>query len=329
MKLPTFTSASGEFSRISTDTWEMISHEPVGAEVKFVLEDPHDPKVSWFFKENSVDENLRYGEDFAEKIASHLAPLLGLECASISLAAHTIFDSDGNRKTVDGIISKNVCPNGYELVHGKLWLPANEIADFVPDDAKLRRGHSLPNIKKSLISVAPPPGMAMPDGLTGFDAFAGICLFDALISNQDRHEENWAVLRAATSDVDLPDRLSPIYDNGSSLAFNVSEEEMAGRLKGQRGGVAGWAKKGKAIRLERSQPGNRRLGLVEAATVALSIAAKGARDFWMEKLAAVSDEDIQRITHSIPEMSDVRSTFILELLTTNMERIQNACSTTA
>ncbi|MBF6671394.1 hypothetical protein [Glutamicibacter sp. FBE19] len=315
-------------ARINTDAWEVIGHEPAGAEVKFVLAEPSDPDISWFFKENSVDGRLRYAEDYAEKIASHLAPLLGLPSAVVYLASHTIQDMDGAPKTVDGIISKNVCPTDYELIHGKLWLPSSGISDFVPDDTRHRRGHSIANIKLSLVSVTAPPESPMPRNFSGFDAFAGMCLFDAWISNQDRHEENWAVLRAVASDAPLPNRLSPIYDNGSSLAFNVPEDQMEARLQGQRGGVAAWANKGKATKLERSQPGNRQLGLVEAAAQALSLTSEATRTYWQEKFDSISGDDLLRIAHSIPEMSEVRRTFIQELLELNLERIQNACFTT-
>lgn len=316
------------YERVNTDAWEVINHEPSGAEAKFVLAKPADPNVSWFFKENTVDDRLRYAEDYAEKIASHLASLLSLPSAVVHLASRTIYDVHGASRTVDGIISKNVCPSDFELIHGKLWLPESGISDFDPDDTKYRHGHSLPNIKLSLESVDVPPASCMPDDFNGFDAFAGMCLFDAWISNQDRHEENWAVLRAIATDTKLPNCLSPVYDNGSSLAFNVSDDQMAARLQGQRGGVSAWASKGKAARLERAQPGNRRLTLIEAASQALSLASETTRTYWQGKFDSINVEDLLRIAHSVPEMSEVRRTFILELLKLNLERIQHACFTT-
>lgn len=151
----TSTSGAKRFERIDTSAWEIIGTEPAGAEIKHVLSDPEDFTRRWFFKNNSVDENLRYGEDYAELIASQVAPLLGVPCAKVHLAVHL-----GS----EGIVSRDVAPRGLELVHGAAWLPAHGVQDFAKGD-KYRRGHSLANIKRSLDGVKPPPGIDFPPGM--------------------------------------------------------------------------------------------------------------------------------------------------------------------
>lgn len=303
------------FRRIDTSTWEIVGTEPAGAEIKYVLADPYEAQKRWFFKNNTVDENLRYGEDFAEKIASHLAPLLGLASATVYLATH---------EGVEGIISLNVAPRGLELVHGAAWLPSQGITEFVRGD-RSRRGHSLANIKRSLEGVKPPPGTIYPDGMTAFDAFAGMCIFDAWIANQDRHEENWAVLHPIVRREDLHEQLSPIYDNGSSLAFNLGEARMQTLINGPSPNIQTWSARAKAERLERVGPQNRRLGLVESACTAFELCTDVGKKFWQAKLLGIDLDRVRRLAHYIPEMSDTRSTFIEQLLTLNMERIQDVC----
>lgn len=57
-------------------------------------------------------------------------------------------------------------------------------------------------------------------GLSAFDCFAGLLVFDALVGNTDRHHENWAIVE----DTGL---LAPSFDHGASLGFNASPRQMA------------------------------------------------------------------------------------------------------
>ena len=51
--------------------------------------------------------------------------------------------------------------------------------------------------------------------------FLKIPIFDFLIGNSDRHQNNWAIIK---KDDDV--RLSPLYDNGSSLCCYQNEENL-------------------------------------------------------------------------------------------------------
>lgn len=46
-------------------------------------------------------------------------------------------------------------------------------------------------------------------------------IFDFLIGNTDRHQNNWAIIQD-----DESNKLSPLYDNGSSLCCYISEEKI-------------------------------------------------------------------------------------------------------
>lgn len=305
------------FSVVDTTGWEKITTEPAGAEVKHVLADPTDPTKRWFFKNNTVDEQMRYGEDFAELIACHLAQMLGVASATVHLAIHD---------DVEGVISLDVSPRGLDLTHGAVWLPTHGIDDFIYGD-KFRKGHSLANIKKSLAGVLPPPSVLYPEGLTGFDAFAGMCLFDAWIANQDRHEENWAVLRPMVQRPDLKVRLSPVYDNASSLGFNLSENRLRLMLEDAESyRVESWCAKAKANRLERVGANHQRLGLVDAAEQALSLCTEAGRNHWIDRLDTVDLTLARAVAHQIPKMSEARRTFINKILTVNLGRIRDVCT---
>lgn len=54
-----------------------------------------------------------------------------------------------------------------------------------------------------------------------FRDFLPVCIFDFLIGNTDRHQSNWALIRK-----DGRVRLSPLYDNSSSLCAYVAESKI-------------------------------------------------------------------------------------------------------
>ncbi len=51
--------------------------------------------------------------------------------------------------------------------------------------------------------------------------------FDSLIGNNDRHTENWGFLRQTWDEMAAEYRLAPVFDNGTSLGFQVRETELA------------------------------------------------------------------------------------------------------
>jgi hypothetical protein len=82
-----------------------------------------------------------------------------------------------------------------------------------------------------LRSIGPPHWTpAKFDTLSAVDIFVGYLVFDVLVSNTDRHHENWGVV------VDYSDRynpsynLAPTFDHASSLGRNETDEKRARRL---------------------------------------------------------------------------------------------------
>jgi serine/threonine protein kinase HipA of HipAB toxin-antitoxin module len=56
--------------------------------------------------------------------------------------------------------------------------------------------------------------------------FVGYLLLDALIGNQDRHHENWGLIKAPGAGLSL----SPTFDHASSLGRNELDAERIERL---------------------------------------------------------------------------------------------------
>lgn len=179
-----------------------------------------------------------------------------------------------------------------------------------------RPGHSLAAIENALKGYRPPPTTKV-DGLRdAFDAFAGYLVLDAVIANQDRHDENWAVLRGAV-DYRL-DCLSPSYDHASSLGFNLTDERR--EQEQRRDGLATWAVRGAGTRFEHAA-GGRPATLVEVANSALARASVGACELWRGRLAALDIDAVAAVAARVPRMSDPARTFAVRLVDTNRRRL--------
>ncbi|MGH3697301.1 MAG: hypothetical protein ACRDRX_25505 [Pseudonocardiaceae bacterium] len=179
-----------------------------------------------------------------------------------------------------------------------------------------RPGHSPRTIVQALGRCEPPAGSGR---LTAVEVFAGYLALDAWVANQDRHDQNWAVLRQAAAPGEL--RLASSYDHASSLGFNLLDARRATMLAS--GAVAAWAARGTAHRFEHD-PGSswREIPtLVAAAHDALDLAGQKASRHWIELLESLEWAEVENAIARTPNLSDVTASFILELLTVNRRRL--------
>lgn len=185
----------------------------------------------------------RYPWDFwCEVIASKLGQMLGLDIAVYEPA----YSQDEHGHYIWGCLSPLLHDpkQGEEFVHGQSYL------QLVKPDFETDRGtdHNYELIQKAL-QIA---GGHEVD----LSKFHEMLVFDALICNRDRHQENWALIRSLKDDTltkerthtdgteagnpwvrifhslsriifaGLSARLSPIYDSGTSLGHNLLEAKM-------------------------------------------------------------------------------------------------------
>jgi hypothetical protein len=187
----------------------------------------------------------RYPWDFwCEVIASKLGQILGLDIATYEPA----YSKDDKGNYIWGCLSPLLHDpeRGEEFVHGQSYLK------WLKPDFETHRGtdHEYELIDQALKLA----GGRRSDVLK----FHEMLVFDALICNRDRHQENWALIRSTQSDQDilrpksreassvkaenwadifasiaamifasLSARLAPIYDSGTSLGHNLLEARMA------------------------------------------------------------------------------------------------------
>ncbi len=313
------------WDRIDVSDWQTAQTAYIGTNRQAWLVHP-ETGAFWLYKSIHVPSNeVPQGEDWAEVIATQVALLLGVPCAETRLCV---------RSGVRGSLSLSVIPDGFGLNDGGVVLETAEVPGYFrhtaarkacdPARPGVRRpGHTLVNIQHVLQDVTPPEGFQGPDGCMGFDVFAGFMILDALVANQDRHEENWAVLGALVKDV--PDRLAPSFDHGGSLGYNLTDDKRCLLLDSD-ADLAVWAAKATAQRFEHVRPAK---SLVEHAVEAAELAAPRAIRWWgcqLEMLDLTPLHDVLR-GGQVPGMSEVAATFVSRLLECNLGRLRDAiCS---
>lgn len=173
-----------DIKKVNID-FEFIQEEPIvkGSRRK-ILAINKDKEIAMFKYEK---DNYMCSEACSEKIAYEIAVVLGYECAKIDLA------KDDNNKigVLNYYFSDRVTSSHTDIV---------AYLNKTHDERK--NYYTISNIKEVLDKINP----------SLFKDFVKIMIFDALIGEQDRHEENWGITEKQGTY-----SISPLYDNGDSL----------------------------------------------------------------------------------------------------------------
>ena len=300
----------GDYPIRDVTAWLTQDDEPMGTKEKVWLKAPGDGG-SHLFKRVRIDRiGSTYGDDWAEKLASELAGLLRVPAAEVDLA---------RRGEAPGVVCRRINDRKIvDLAHGNELLAARQPA-YDMDRKREHPHYTVEAVRDCLGDVASPPDVSEP--LTGFDTWAGYLAFDAWIANTDRHHENWGVL------IDTRDgskRLSPSFDHGSSLGFNVSARAFQDMLDHPEA-LQRWCRYG------RSNHFAGRPRLVQLAAQALATAGPRARAHWLGTLHAIRPDDWNRIIDRIPDtrMSEPARTVVSTVLEVNRGRLLDACGRSA
>lgn len=259
-----------------------------------------DDERRWLVKVARVDDidATPSGEDWAEWLVPHLATLIGVPCATVRPATF-----NGARASV----SRQVMPDGDELVHGNSLLSAADPA-FTSVRGGENRDYTPARVRVALKTTRAPIEMEPFDA---YDVWCGYLVMDAWLAGQDRHDENWAAIRSADTL-----RLSPSFDHGNALGFLLRDDERERRLR-EPDGVERWAARG------RSRHFSGRPTLVALAHEALGLASCEAREHWKTRLQAVTTSEVSSAAQHVPDerMSPVARRFVTRLLEINRRRL--------
>ena len=284
-----------------------IQYEQMGTKYKFWYTGNDGTRM--LFKQGRPNT----GENWAEKVCCELCSLLDLPHAHYELAQW---------KEVHGVTTPTIVPNGARLVHG------NELLAGVEGyDAEKRYKVREHTVRLVLAVVGnpnygPPIGCNVPSEFTSIsDFFVGYLMLDALVSNQDRHHENWGLVVGQEWGVTL----APTFDHAASLGRNESDETRLDRLKTKDKGrsVKTYVERAKSA-LYKSSKSEKPLTTFGAFNEAARLRTDAA-NYWLSKLAGLSFDEIGAIFNNIPssEMSDLAREFAMKMLEINIERLLN------
>lgn len=164
------------------------------------------------FVQNGEKINETTKEYLAEKIASLIAKKLEIQSADVDI---------GTRNGRIGSMSYNILKKEEILVEGIQFISSYKL-NYNQEtlyDSISKEYYNLEMIENSIKNV----------GLKKVPkAFYKMLIFDFIIGNNDRHQNNWGFIFKFTPDK-LPiiqTRFSPLYDNGSSLCSFIKEKDI-------------------------------------------------------------------------------------------------------
>jgi hypothetical protein len=299
----------GMYPIITVDPASEDVQEPLGSKPKYWFTGGDGRRM--LFKA----EKRGTGEDWAEKIASELAALLGLPRVPYDLAVEL------GTGTI-GVVCETCAPPPAALVLANELLVGLDPA-YPADGSKYKvKAHTVDAVVEALKTLGPPPAawfVAAPHGIdSAVDVFIGYALLDAWIANTDRHHENWGALRMNTELL-----LAPTFDHGAALARNLDDADRAARLatKDKRRQLPAYARKARSALYE-TVTSARPLSTV-AAWAAIAARAPAAANIWLQQLSNIDDTTIEQVVAEVPphRMTDVSRKFTLALIAENRRRL--------
>lgn len=206
---------------IDVATWDLDSEYavfPQGARAKEAYTSPAEPRYEFIIPKKRYlfkRSRLAYKEQFwAEVIAYRIGSLLGLEVPA-ALAAW-----NSNTGICAALIEWFYIDGEEVFVHAGDFLTKTQ-----PDFDRTRgMAHNLRDCSVLLRGFS--AAKLLPEG-EWKQWWTNALLFDALIGNTDRHQDNWAFLFKPSGDPKkLTARISPLFDNGTSLGHERFAEKF-------------------------------------------------------------------------------------------------------
>lgn len=296
------------YTILDVSDWPLVADEPQGGKKKSWLLEPGTTR-HWLFKDKAQG-----GDDWAERVAREIADALLLPCAVVELAKRSgtpgalSLDFTENRVRGDLVLG-----NDLLLEHDPLYPSSRQFRVTAHTVDKVMEVLSNPNIKV-------PPNQSS-EVETAAHLFLGYLLLDALISNTDRHHENWGILRLPKPGEPLYSYLAPSFDHAASLGQILTDDERQRRLETRDAGygVPAFVRRARSALYQSAEDG-RPLSVIDAFTRAGRHFPKPAR-YWQRSLAGLSHEALEWFALRVPDevASPWAKRFAARMLHTNQQ----------
>ncbi|MGL5289277.1 MAG: hypothetical protein ACRC9N_07260 [Aeromonas sp.] len=289
-----------------------------------VLEQLGTKEKFWFtFKGSSVKWLFKYsrdntGEHWSEKVAEQLCYALGIPHVQYEIA-----------KMNDrwGVVTPSVIHEDSRMVMGNEVLHTDSPSTYPEPTLETQqfvrvKEHTVSRVLGCLdiSGILPPISKYHMDNLDAGDVFCGYLMLDALVSNQDRHHENWAIIIDSSAQKKT---LCPTYDHAASLGRELLDVERSDRLTTRDTGrrIPAFVKRARS-ELFKLKTDQKPLFTIDAFYHAVE-KRKNAKLFWLTKLNELQDDKIKEIFDNIPNsvISDIAREFALEMVFENKRRL--------
>lgn len=289
-----------------------IEQEMMGTKKKFWFQDEKLGKCLYKIARPET------GEDWSEKVAAELCGLLMLPYARYELAK---WCDPVTREATWGVLTPSFLPSETDLIPGNELLLAQD-PQYPASQRFNVSQHTFNAVCQVLLAnkaQLPPDWLPVPGIQTAAEVFIGYLLLDAWIGNTDRHHQNWAVIL-------WPDRktqLAPTHDHAASLGAILKDERRKRHLttKDSNDTVSAYAARGRSA-LHESDTNPKPLLLLDAFAHATAQMPQSA-NIWLERLAAVTDNDVAQVFQCIPaqRISLAATAFAKMLLSINRQHL--------
>ena len=250
------------------EAWETLEERPTGSREKVTVAQPGTHELAIFKRPKDGREHQVWSELVGSFVAGDMlgwpvqATGFGMRRGEPGNLLAYFFDPDGGERLTEG------------------WLLCRDVKPGFDDEKGT--DHSLALLDGIAESVLEPRyGVARGDFL---DYWARAIAFDTLISNTDRHAENWGIIESAKGN-----RMAPLYDNATSLGCSLDAKALRRDFDGgavDPARVARFAARGHHhLRIE----GTARKGATFAAVCAAFLTAHPG---WRWAFEAVADLDL-------------------------------------
>ncbi|MFK5975294.1 MAG: hypothetical protein QM493_02190 [Sulfurovum sp.] len=288
--------------------------EPLGTKYKFWFKD--DDGQMKLFKEGRPNT----GENWVEVVVAEICILLDIPHATYKFAVWN------NKK---GTVTPSFIPLNHRLIHGnellaKTYNLIDKSVSYPLEKNKDNKSYKIREYKlKLVLRIMEANFLKLPIGYQNdklknpIDIFIGYIMLDCLISNQDRHHENWSWIISPSKEIFL----SPTYDHASGLGCRESDEEKTERLQTKDRGrmVEHFVRRAKTPFFDN---GDRNLKTIEAFKLC-AYSNKDIAIYWLEILEQLDINRVKKIFDTIPNalISDVSIEFAIKILEENRKRL--------
>ncbi len=301
-----------ELKKISDDQKDSL--EQLGTKEKF-----------WFIDEDKEKKLFKIGrpgtgEDWVEVVAAEICELLDIPHAKYEFAT---YEND------QGTITTNFVPQNGRLIHGNevlaraysnVHIEYQQTMKYQLREYRLRVIKGILTLPTTLNGKPINPRMSSfqktPEIATAFDMFIGYIMLDCLISNQDRHHENWGIII-----IDKDIFLAPTFDHASGLGNKEKDSEKKERLstKDKNFTVKAFVKKAKTPFYHKT---DKALSTLEAFQLCYDWEPNVA-NYWLDKLDKINEDFLYEVFNKIPDhiISQISVEFAIEIIKENKNRL--------